>query len=225
VNTRRVNARRIALAGDSALVVEFEEGLDPAVNRRVVRLGDCVRMARWAGIREVVPAFHSITIYFDPLGTDVAELTRWLTDQASASVEASIEGGERIVRVPVRYGGEDGPDLQDVAAFAGMLPDEVAALHSAREYRVFMLGFVPGFAYLAPVDDRIAMPRLDTPRTRVPAGSVGVAGLQTGIYPGDTPGGWRLIGRTDLRPFDLSRDDPFLLKPGDRVQFHAEVRR
>ena len=193
------------------------------MNRRVVRLADDVRAARLAGVRDVVPAFHSLTVYFDPLDADVAQLTRWLAGRAPASVEPSAGDDERIVRVPVRYGGEDGPDLQDVAVFAGMRPDEVAAVHSAREYRVFMLGFVPGFAYLASVDERIAMPRLDTPRTKVPAGSVGIAGLQTGIYPGETPGGWRLIGRTDLRPFDLSRGEPFLFKAGDRVQFHAEI--
>ena len=119
----------------------------------------------------------------------------------------------------MEYGGEGGPDLADVASFAGVRPEDVVAMHSSRTYRVFMLGFVPGFAYMAAVDERIAMPRLDTPRTRVPAGSVAIAGVQTGIYPSATPGGWRLIGRTSIKAFDPGRATPCLFQAGDRVRF------
>jgi inhibitor of KinA len=121
----------------------------------------------------------------------------------------------------VCYGGELGPDLAGVAAFAGTSEADVARVHAAGMYRVFMLGFVPGFAYLGVVDDRIAMPRHASPRVRVPAGSVGIAGAQTGVYTGGTPGGWQLVGRTPVKPFDASRDDPFLMKAGDAVQFYA----
>jgi inhibitor of KinA len=125
----------------------------------------------------------------------------------------------RTVEVPVSYGGGDGPDLAAVAAFAGCPEDEVIRLHTATEYRVYMLGFLPGFPYMGLVNEKIAMPRLDSPRLRVPPGSVGIAGLQTGIYPFESPGGWRIIGRTALRLFDESRPDPFLFKAGDRVRF------
>ena len=123
--------------------------------------------------------------------------------------------------MPVCYGGGLGPDLSAVAAFGGVTEAEVATLHSSRPYRVFMLGFVPGFAYMGTVDQRIAAPRLASPRTRVPAGSVAIAGEQTGIYPMDTPGGWLLIGRTTVKPFDPARPRPFLFKAGDLVQFYA----
>jgi inhibitor of KinA len=121
----------------------------------------------------------------------------------------------------VCYGGEYGPDLETVAAFAHISGAEVIRIHTAATYRVFMVGFVPGFAYLGIVDSRIAMPRHSTPRVRVPQGSVGIAGVQTGIYPAETPGGWQLIGRTPIKPFDTGRAEPFLMKPGDAVRFHA----
>jgi KipI family sensor histidine kinase inhibitor len=121
----------------------------------------------------------------------------------------------------VCYAGEFGPDLAAVAAFAAVSETEAVRLHTARTYRVFMLGFMPGFAYMGTVDARIAAPRLPAPRIRVPAGSVGIAGVQTGIYPASTPGGWRIVGRTPLKPFDLSRQEPVLFKSGDAVQFYA----
>jgi len=125
------------------------------------------------------------------------------------------------IRVPVCYSGDFAPDLAAVAAFAGVTEAEVARLHASRVYRVFMLGFVAGFAYMGTVDDRIAVPRLSTPRLKVPGGSVGIAGAQTGVYPVSVSGGWQIIGRTPLKPFDPSRPEPFLFKPGDAVQFYA----
>src|SRR6185503_17931278 len=134
-------------------------------------------------------------------------------------------GARAPVRIPVCYGGELGPDLGAVAGFSQMDEAAVVVAHTARTYRVFMLGFVPGFAYLGTVDDRIAMPRRSTPRVRVPVGSVGIAGVQTGVYPAETPGGWQLIGRTPVKPFDPFRDPPFLMKAGDSVQFYPIERR
>jgi inhibitor of KinA len=125
------------------------------------------------------------------------------------------------VRIPVCYGGDHGPDLAAVAAFAGLSEAEVIRLHAEATYHVFMLGFVPGFAYMGIVNERIAMARHSTPRVRVPAGTVAIAGIQTGIYPAETPGGWQLIGRTPLKPFDGLRAEPFLVAPGDAVQFYA----
>ena len=125
------------------------------------------------------------------------------------------------IDVPVCYGGDFGPDLADVAALGGCTEDEVVRLHSGTEYRVYVVGFVPGFAYMGVVDDRLALPRRAAPRTRVPAGSVAIAAGQTGIYPMETPGGWHLLGRTPIRPFDPGRAEPVLFRPGDRVRFHA----
>jgi inhibitor of KinA len=214
-----VNAFRILLAGDSALVVEFEERIDPEVNARAIALADALQSAGLAGVRDVVPTFRSVAVYFDPLHTGGdALIARVETEAARASPEAHAT--RPPVRIPVCYGGELGPDLGDVAAFANMDEAAVVAAHTARTYRVFMLGFVPGFAYLGTVDHRIAMPRRTSPRVRVPVGSVAIAGMQTGIYPMDTPGGWRLVGRTPTRPFDPDRSEPFLLKAGDAVQFY-----
>jgi KipI family sensor histidine kinase inhibitor len=215
-----VSAFRIVFAGDSALVVEFEERIDPAVNARAIALADALESAGLAGVRDVVPTFRSVAVYFDPLHTGGdALIARIETEAARASAQTCAT--RPPVRIPVCYGGELGPDLEDVAAFAGMDEAAVVAAHTARTYRVFMLGFVPGFAYLGTVDGRIAMPRRTSPRVRVPVGSVAIAGVQTGIYPTETPGGWQLIGRTPIKPFDPDRAEPFLLKAGDAVQFYT----
>jgi inhibitor of KinA len=159
-------------------------------------------------------------VYFDPLRTDHDRLVAELRDLASATGPLDVHRSEPI-QIPVEYGGTYGPDLADVARFAKASEDEVVRLHTAVTYRVFMLGFVPGFAYMGTVDQRIAAPRRQTPRTAVPIGSVGIAGVQTGIYPSKVPGGWQLIGRTAIKPFDLSRTEPSLFKPGDTVRFVA----
>jgi inhibitor of KinA len=210
---------RTIAAGDSALVVEFDERIDPRVNARTIAFADAVQRAQIAGVRDVVPTYRSVAIYYDPLRTDsvalIAEIERHAGRPAPDSPIASAP-----VRIPVCYGGDLGPDLAGVAAFGQIAEDEVVRIHTAAIYRVFMLGFVPGFAYLGIVDERIAMPRHSSPRVRVPLGSVGIAGVQTGIYPAETPGGWQLIGRTPLKPFDPERELPFLMKAGDAVQFY-----
>jgi KipI family sensor histidine kinase inhibitor len=215
---------RVVTAGDSAMVVEFEERIDPAVNARTIAFAEAVQAANLPGVRDVVPTYRSTAIYFDPLRTDGVALMACIEREAvrPSSLEAATAPA---VRIPVCYGGDLGPDLEAVAAFAKASEDEVVRLHASAVYRVFMLGFVPGFAYLGIVDDRIAMARRSTPRVRVPSGSVGIAGVQTGIYPAETPGGWQLIGRTPLKPFDGSRANPFLMKAGDAVQFYPIERR
>jgi inhibitor of KinA len=210
---------RIVPAGDSAVVVEFEPRIDPAVNARAIALAAAIESARVAGVRDVVPTDRSVAVHFDPLRTDGEALTARLEREAARPAPVTVDT-RPAVRIPVCYGGEFGPDLDAVAGIARMDPASVIAAHSGTTYRVFMLGFVPGFAYLGIVDERLAMPRRATPRARVPAGSVGIAGVQTGIYPMETPGGWQLIGRTPLKPFDPSRREPFLLAPGDAVQFY-----
>lgn len=209
---------RIVPAGDSLTVVEFEARIDPLINARVVWLAHELQVAGIVGVRDVVPTYRSVAVYFDPLRTDYDRLIARLEREAGRSADRPPEGG-RPIRVPVCYGGACGPDLPAVATFANMSAEEVVAVHAGTIYRVFMLGFVPGFAYMGIVDVRLAVPRHRTPRLRVPRGSVGIAGAQTGIYPIETPGGWQLIGRTPLEPFDLSRPAPFLFKAGDAVQF------
>ena len=211
---------RIVSAGDSALVAEFEERIDPAVNARVVSLAAALESAAVAGVRDIVPTYRSVTVYFDPLRTDRDALVARL-NQPRMQPLADTDAASTAHRVPVCYGGDLGPDLETVAAFAGLSADEVVLAHTARTYRVFMLGFLPGFAYMATVDERIGVPRRSTPRTCVPAGSVEIAGVQTGIHPSDAPGGWQLLGRTPLRFFDAAQASPALLKPGDTVRFHA----
>lgn len=213
---------RVIEAGDSALVLEI--GLtsssalyvDADVNARVIAITRAVRQRALAGVRDVVATFRSVTVFFDPLVADVAEVAAALEEDADA---APPECAGRAVDVPVIYGGDEGPDLAVVAAFARCGPETVIERHSASAYRVFMLGFLPGFAYMAPVDETIAAPRRATPRLRVPGGSVGIAGLQTGVYPRDSPGGWQIVGRTAVNLFDPGRRPPALLAPGDHVRF------
>ncbi len=211
---------RIVSAGDSAIVVEFEERIDAGVNAQAIALADALQAADVPGVRDVVPTYRSVAVYFDPLRTDLEKLTSGIESAVSQPLSVSSET-QPLVRIPVCYGGDFGPDLAAVAAFARCSEDAVVETHMATTYRVFMLGFVPGFAYLGIVNDRIAAPRHAVPRVRVPARSVGIAGVQTGIYPAETPGGWQLIGRTPLAPFDPNRAEPFLMRAGDAVQFYA----
>ncbi len=215
-----MNAFRIVEAGDAALVVEFADRIDPVINGTAIALAEAIRAAALQGVRDVVPTYRSVAVYFDPLRTDLDELRARVEHGASKARPVATKHVDPI-RVPVCYEGDFGPDLADVAAFAGVSEAEAVRLHASRVYRVFMLGFVAGFAYMGTVDERIAAPRLPTPRVRVPVGSVGIAGVQTGIYPVSVPGGWRIVGRTPLKPFDLTRDEPVLFKPGDAVQFYA----
>lgn len=205
-------------AGDAAVVIDFEPRLDPAVNARAVGLARSIREAAPGGVRDVVVGYHSVTAYYDPLAVDADDLLTWLGLEARRSRPAGSRE-DRTVTVPVLYGGEWGPDLGTVAAFADCEEDEVVLLHASRIYRVYMLGFVPGFAYMAEVDARIAAPRRQAPRVAVPAGSIGIAGPQTGVYPVSTPGGWNLIGRTPLVTFDPARPEPCAFRPGDAVRF------
>jgi inhibitor of KinA len=214
-----VSAPRIVAAGDSVVIVELDERIDPSINAQAIAIAAAVNARRLAGVRDVVPTYRSVAVYFDPLRTDYDALCA-LLEHESSSGGAAASATRPAVRIPVCYGGELGPDLDDVARFATTTPDEIVQIHSGATYRVFMLGFVPGFAYMGIVDERIAMPRRATPRVRVPAGSVGIAGVQTGIYPAETPGGWQIIGRTAVKPFDPSRAEPFLLSAGDAVQFY-----
>jgi KipI family sensor histidine kinase inhibitor len=207
-------------AGDATLLVQFADRIDPTINQRAIVLAQAIREAAVPGVLDVVSTYRSVAIHFDPLRTDCDAVVARVEAEAprANAVEAPITDP---VRVPVCYAGECGPDLASVAAFAGISEAEAIRLHTSRTYRVFMLGFLPGFTYMGTVDPRIAMPRLAAPRVQVPAGSVGIAGFQTGIYPRSTPGGWRIVGRTPIQPFEPGRPEPFMFKPGAAVQFYA----
>ncbi len=212
-------------AGDAAVVARLGNGIDPAINARAVALARRITLAALPGVRDVVPTFSAVTVYFDPLRTDRVGLVS-LIERLDSEPEVAAQGEPAaLVRVPVCYGGEFGPDLPDVARLTGFDEREVVSRHCSRDYRVFMLGFVPGFAYLGVVDPAIAVPRLPEPRRRVPAGSVAIAGPLTGIYPSETPGGWRVIGRTPLRPFLPGRAVPCVVRPGDAVRFYGVTSR
>ena len=203
--------------GDAAMTVEFGREIAPHLNDRVLAFAQAVRMQHWEGVLDVVPAYASVSIHVDPLRLPVSILSQRL-HALSCDVEAPPSG--RTHRIPVLYGGEWGPDLDDVAVFAQRSLADTIRLHHANVYRVYMLGFSPGFPYMGLVPSSIAMPRLATPRTVVPAGSVGIAGCQTGIYPSATPGGWRLIGRTPVSLYQPQSSQPFLFTPGDTVEFY-----
>jgi inhibitor of KinA len=209
----------ILSAGDAAIVVQLPERIDPALNAWCVTLARRLHDQLGPSIRDAVVGYCSVTVYFDPVHIDAAWIDDEVRDVAQALDLDEEPSDGAIFDVPVCYGGEYGPDLESVAAFAACPSEEVVEMHAAREYRVYLVGFIPGFAYMAEVDPRIAAPRRATPRTAVPAGSVAIAGGQTGVYPAVTPGGWNIIGRTALAPYDATRAEPCLFKAGDRVRF------
>lgn len=209
--------------GDRHALLRLGAGVDEATNRRVHAAARALAALGHPALREAIPGYNSLLVEYDPVRLSWLGLRRLveaaLARLAAGEEEGADRDGARTVEVPVWYGGEAGPDLEDVAAHAGLTPDQVVALHAAGTYRVYCLGFSPGFCYLGGLDPRLHTPRLPSPRTRVPAGSVAIGGQQTGIYPAETPGGWRIIGRTPLVLFDPWRDPPSLLQPGDRVRF------
>lgn len=208
--------------GDAALLIEFGGEIDLAVNRRIHGLDAWLRAHSIPGVIETVPAYTSLLLQYDPLVLSYAQVDEWVSAELLQAA-AELGGSPRRIEVPVRYGGDNGPDLEYVAAYHGLDPRAVVSLHTGTDYTVYMMGFTPGFPYMGKLDNAIATPRLDSPRTRVAAGSVGIAGAQTGIYPIESPGGWRIIGRTALQLFDAEADPPFLLAPGDSVRFVIEA--
>jgi KipI family sensor histidine kinase inhibitor len=212
---------KIRHCGDSLLLVELEPAIDPVVNERVILLASRIRARAARGVRDVAPGYCTLGVHFDPIQIDLAALEHAIeVDYASIETVETV-GEHAIIEIPVQYGGAGGPDLKAVADQAGCSEQEVIERHTHRTYRVYMLGFVPGFAYLGRVDPAIAAPRHRVPRERVPAGSVGIAGGQTGVYPVESPGGWQLIGHTATVMFDADRETPSLLSAGDLVRFVA----
>jgi KipI family sensor histidine kinase inhibitor len=213
---------RIVPLGDSALLVRFGDAIDLEINQQVHALDAYLRAAKPSHFIETVPAYATLLVHYDPIALTYAQASDWLNAEMDR-VESLLSRNPRRIEVPVQYGGEAGSDLEFVASFHHLTTREVVRLHCAREYVIFMMGFTPGFPYMGKLDDLLATPRLETPRTRVRAGSVGIAGAQTGIYPIDSPGGWRIIGRTSLNLFDPTLSFPFLFSPGDAVRFVTEA--
>ena len=212
------DATRFQRASDQSLLIYFGRQITIGAHDRVRKLLRLLEMQPIAGVRNLHPAYHSILVKFNPLQRNHDELEEILQQYIGRIENVSLPE-PREVEIPVCYGGEYGPDLNDVGAIHGMSPEHVVALHSSTTYLVYFLGFVPGFAYLGGLTEALVTPRLATPRRRVPAGSVGIAGNQTGVYPVATPGGWRLLGRTPVAIFRPDRDELSLLSIGDRVRF------
>jgi inhibitor of KinA len=217
--------------GDSALLIQLGDAIDAATHARVRAAFDALSALRLPGVTDIVPAYTGIAVHYEPLSwldasqrsdraTTYEIISRTLLD-ALADLEAAVGAPAREVEIPVHYGGQYGPDLDHVARHTRLSASDVIAQHAVGEYTVYMIGFTPGFPYLGGLPARLATPRRASPRQRVPAGSVGIAGAQTGVYPLETPGGWQIIGRTTERLFRPELDPPTLLRIGDRVRFVA----
>jgi inhibitor of KinA len=207
--------------GDSALLVQLGDEIDITINQRVHALAALINISPLDGLIETVPAYTTLLIHYDPFILTYPEIHKWVHAKLDQIQDASFRQ-PRQLEVPVRYGGKYGIDLQFVADYRNLHIEDVIRIHSQRTYTIYMMGFTPGFPYMGKLDDAIVTPRLEKPRTRVPAGTVAIAGSQTGIYPIDSPGGWRLIGYTSLGLFDPTSESPFLFSPGDEVRFVVE---
>ncbi|MTT31866.1 5-oxoprolinase subunit PxpB [Terrilactibacillus sp. BCM23-1] len=218
--------------GDSAIVIQFGQTIDRAIHRKIKHLADYIETHPFHGFIECVPAYVNLTIYYNPYlvwkSLEKTSIPNTMTsyDYVRQTLETIIdqikgigEQVERTVEIPVCYGGEFGPDLQDVATYNHLTIDEVIDIHSNGDYLVYMIGFCPGFPFIGGMSEKISTPRRSSPRTSIPEGSVGIAGIQTGVYPIATPGGWQLIGRTPLDLFLPNNDPPSLLQSGDKVRF------
>ena len=205
-------------AGDLAFVVELGDAISPEINRKVRSLTDALEEGSIPGVFDFLPTYRSVLVYYDPLKVTSGKVQDGI-ERLLESAEATDTGMRHIVHIPTLYGGDMGPDIAFVAEHNRIDEAEVVRIHSGSDYLVYMMGFSPGFAYLGGLDERLATPRLQSPRTEIPAGAVGIAETQTGVYPMASPGGWQLIGRTPLKLFDPGRERPVLLSAGDYVRF------
>lgn len=205
-------------AGDKALVIEFSDKISDEVNSKVRSMMIAINQRKLECIVEIIPTYRSLMVHYNPLKIEYDELINSLKD-----IEQNLGNIEipppKVIEIPTLYGGEYGPDIENVAKHNNLSIDEVIKIHSSKEYLIYMLGFTPGFPYLGGMDKSLETPRLQVPRTKIPAGSVGIASKQTGIYPIDSPGGWQLIGRTPLKLFDINKENPFLLSAGSYIKF------
>ncbi|PQP83731.1 kinase inhibitor [Paenibacillus sp. PCH8] len=205
--------------GETAVMIRCGDSMSEAVHRRVMSICSLLEKRTLPALIEWVPSYASVTLFYDPMISPYHELSQLLLQLLNQMKKESVQNKPGTVTIPVCYGGEWGPDLDYVASEHGMSAEEVITIHTSGEYLVHMIGFAPGFPYLGGLSERIATPRRATPRLRVEAGTVGIGGKQTGIYPVATPGGWQCIGRTPLRLFRPGENEPSLLAAGDRIRF------
>jgi inhibitor of KinA len=205
--------------GDCGVRMEFGSEIRPAIHARICRFGAALDAAPIRGVTEWVCGYAVVTVYYRPWMISYEDLCTALRQRLRPPSESEPADVERVIEIPVCYGGSFGPDLEEVAARRGLTAGQVTRRHSRPRYRVYFLGFLPGFAYLGGLPRSLETPRRSTPRLSVPAGAVGIAGSQTGVYPRETPGGWQIIGQTPLRLYDPRREVPALLSAGDRVKF------
>ena len=209
---------RILTAGDSALLIEFGKEINPETKRKITAIVQLMREQHIEGIVDVIPAFCSLLINYEPRVLSYEELKERMENLLKMETKTETTR-KRIFEIPVCYGGEYGPDIDNIAEHAGLSVNEVIKIHSSKDYLIYMLGFLPGFTYLGGLDERIHTPRLASPRLTIRAGSVGIGGSQTGIYPLDSPGGWQLMGLTPVRTYDPERQTPILVEAGDYIRF------
>ena len=210
---------RFLPCGDCAVTVAFPQEIREDTNRKIRFLDTRIRELSLRGVSETVPAFCSLTVYFNPLVLSRKKLEKHIRKLLDTYRTNGAET-KRIFLIPVCYEGEYAPDMENVCHLTGLTRDQIITLHSSVDYLIYMLGFLPGFPYLGGMDPKLEVPRLDSPRTAIPAGAVGIGGKQTGIYPLASPGGWRLIGRTPVKVYDPDRPDPILYQAGDRIRFY-----
>ena len=210
---------RFLLTGDTSVSVEFGNEISEEINARIRAFNMALADSKLPGIVGTVPSYRALMIHYDPGVILYDPLVQQLR-QLLGRLDQAVLPPSDVLEIPVLYGGEEGPDLEFVAQHAGKTPEEVIRIHSSTEYLIYMLGFTPGFTYLGGMSQEIAAPRLTTPRVRIPAGSVGIAGAQTGVYPIDSPGGWQLIGRTPVRMYDPDRAVPILPQAGQYIRFY-----
>lgn len=205
-------------AGDSALLIEFEQKIAPEINAQITAFVHLLKEQHIEGVTDLIPAFASLLINYDPRVIGYKDLKARIEELLK--IEVSEEASEaRVFEIPVCYGGEYGPDIANIAENAGLSEQEVIDIHCSKDYLIYMLGFLPGFVYLGGLDERIHTPRLANPRISIPAGSVGIAASQTGIYPLNSPGGWQLLGMTPVKTYDPERETPILVEAGDYIRF------
>ena len=207
--------------GDRALLINFPQEIDEEINQQVILLSQKIEDQHWPEIETLIPAYCSLTVCFHFRKTTYAKMKEKIADLISQIETESVTSFNRIVKVPVCYGGRYGPDLEEISQQKELSESEIIRLHTGQDFRVYMLGFLPGFAYMGKLPEALQVSRKQTPRLKVAAGSVGLAGFQTGIYPSEAPGGWQIIGRTPLELFSPEKETPFLFQPGDLVRFYA----